>query len=317
MLARIYQDSVPSVMNDSGLYRAWWCGATDTGNHILYAEATSPAGPWHGHTDGAAGLFDDVFGPTGDASDFDGTQTCNPSVIRVGATYYLYYSGFPTPSPTSATPDEVTRIGVATSADGLSWTRANGGKAIVAPVAARMSATRKEGASQPSVAFVGGQYHLAFSDTTAPASNAQNGGGVFVMRSPDPTFQNAAEDLTSTGFTARMPATRGAFALMDAFSIDWAYSAELDAFFVARDSEAGKITLTLFDRTLSIRHGEISIAAAWREGPGLVTTPDRRMVRGASCSTQKIDILRPVGAEASTWDLAHVGVDLDVTGLAP
>ena len=123
--ARPSYDYAPSVMHD-GVYRMWWCGGI-AGDHILYAEAASLDGPWHAHGSTAPNSYDDVFSPTGVVGDFDGAHTCDPSVVRVSGTYVMFYGGL----GKDGTPNNTTRIGVAQSDDGFSWTRLNGGKPII------------------------------------------------------------------------------------------------------------------------------------------------------------------------------------------
>lgn len=307
VLGRKGYDYAPAIIKDGATYRMWWCGGI-AGDHILHSEATSLSGPWSTPVD--------VFQPTGNASDFDGTHTCDPSVIRVGGTWYLYYGGFPNTGPASA---DVTRIGVATSSDGLTWTRANAGKAIVVPAASAASKPNKYGAGQPSIAYVDGKFVLAYTDTTAPGGNQVNGAGIYVLRSADPTFQTGVEELGKNGFAPYSVATHGAYPIVEAFSIDWAFSVEFDAFILARasspDGKPTEIMLHAFDRALPTARGTLPIAATWAEGPGLVTTPDRRTLPGPSCGTIPFDIVRPVGgADPTTWDLAHVGVDVQLLG---
>jgi hypothetical protein len=130
-LVRPAYDYAPSVMH-YGVYRMWWCGGV-AGDHILYAEADRLDGPWHARGSHVSGTFDDVFQPTGDHTDFDGTHTCDPSVVRVHGTYYMYYGGYP-----STADGDTTRIGVASSEDGLRWARMNDGRPIVVPARCRL-----------------------------------------------------------------------------------------------------------------------------------------------------------------------------------
>jgi hypothetical protein len=218
-------DYSPSVMLD-GVYRMWWCcGSTSggvAGDHICYAEASSLDGPWHAHGNGTANTHDEVFHGTGNLGDFDGTHTCDPSVIRVeDGTYYMYYGGLAENAPSSWT-----RIGVASSPDGFNWTRLNGGKAIID--AARdpnaNNLPNKYGAGQPSVTEVDGLFYLIHTDTTGLGGNQGNGAGQYVLRSADPTFQNSVEELTSTGFVAKGSVPTTKYSLLEAFATDWQYS---------------------------------------------------------------------------------------------
>lgn len=81
------------------------------GDDILYAESPNLDGPFAAPGGGDPLI---VFEGRGDGS-FDGQHTCDPSVVEVDGTYYLYYG--------AAVNDGVTTVGVARSADGLSWER--------------------------------------------------------------------------------------------------------------------------------------------------------------------------------------------------
>lgn len=112
----------PTVMENGG-YRVWWCSqvpGVGPGDDILYAAAPAADGPYA--AEGGAPAVP-VF--TGQPGAFDGVHTCDPSVIKVGSTYYLYYTG--------AAGDHArgNAIGVASSADGFAWRRENDGKPIV------------------------------------------------------------------------------------------------------------------------------------------------------------------------------------------
>src|SRR5262249_36541123 len=54
----------------------------------------------------------------------------------------------------------------------------------------------------------------------------------------------------------------------------------------------------------------------WREGPGIVSRPDKHAVPSGSCGVVPVDVMHATGDldDERTWDLAHVGADLP-TGL--
>lgn len=106
VIARQLYDYAPTVMLD-GVYRMWWCGGI-AGDHIFYSQATSLGGPWS--------TPQIVFYPRNNLDVFDRTHVCDPSVIRVNGVYYMYYGGQNEPV------DFLTRIGVATSTDGIAQT---------------------------------------------------------------------------------------------------------------------------------------------------------------------------------------------------
>ena len=85
-------DYSPSIMKDvDGKYKMWWCASTsvEPGDHIFYSEATSLSGTWST----PVSVFRPASYSGGGSSVWDADQTCDPSVIRVNGTYYLYYGG--------------------------------------------------------------------------------------------------------------------------------------------------------------------------------------------------------------------------------
>ena len=304
-LSRPSYDYTPSVMYD-GVYKMWWCAGV-AGDYIMYAEAASLDGPWN--------VLGTVLGPTGDPASFDGEHTCDPSVIRVDGTYYMYYGGYPGGA------GETTRIGVATSPDGRSWTRMNGGNPIVVPARDWRTLPNAYGAGQPTVTHVDGLFYLAFTETTARGANPGNGAGQFVIRSPDPVFHTGVEELTASGFVPRTPAVQGTFSILDAFSTDWQYIDAVDVFAMAFNGGSSDHThVHLFDADTmrEIEGSPIRVPGVWAEGPGIVSRADKHALPGATCGTIPIDLMRAVytvfGGGIDSWDLAHTGLDAD-TGL--
>jgi len=301
------------------VYRMWWCcGSTSggvSGDHVCYAEAASLDGPWHAHGSSTPNTHDEVFHGTGNIADFDGTHTCDPSVVRVDGTYTMFYGGISenTPQPTW------TRVGVAQSPDGFNWTRLNGGKAIVD--AARdpyeNGLPNKYGAGQPSIVWQGGLYYMIHTDTTGLGGNQGNGAGQYVLRSADPTFQSGVEELTANGFVALGKAPYTGYSLVEAFATDWQYADAIDAFVDADDgASSSAIVLHFFSKDFAPLHHDVSIPGHWTEEPAIVSRPDKHAVPwGGACGTLAMDVMRSVGPGGpGTWDLAHAGADL-ATGL--
>jgi hypothetical protein len=304
-------DYSPSVVLD-GVYRMWWCCGLG-GDHVCYAEADSLDGPWHGRGKNQPNTFDDVFGPTGNLADFDGTHTCDPSVVRVDGTYYMFYGGI------AEKPNTWTRIGVATSADGLSWTRLAGGQPIVDaardPWAAKLPNTY--GAGQPSVVWLDGLFYLVFTDTTGLASNPVNGAGQYVLRSPDPTFQSGVEELGPNGFVPYGSVAHTSRSLVETYASDWQYVDAIDGFAVAiAGAYADGIDVRLFDRGLSTALGDVKVPGHWTEEAALASRPDKHAVPwSGSCGAIAFDVMRSVGPGGpATWDIAHAGATID-TGI--
>ncbi len=296
VISRPSYDYVPTVMVENGTYRMWWCGGVN-GDSILYSESTNPNGGWSAPRT--------VFSPTGSARDFDGQHVCDPSVIKVDGVYYMYYGGFPTEgSPLAHT----TNVGLATSSDGIRWTRANNGQPIISPRNFTASSPHQYGAGQPSATVVDGQVYLTFHDSTAPAANPGNGGGVYVIRSGDPRFAGAVEELTATGFVRR-GSTRELelrYKLFDAVSVDWQYSDRANSFLMSVHGIAGISSVLSFDRNFQqIRQVNLE-NVRWTEGPGIAHLPNGHSLDSSTDQPLSWQVFYSTGAaNPETWDLAY------------
>jgi hypothetical protein len=294
----------PSVLWDGGRYRMWWCSqlgiANPPGDDILLAESASLDGPFAG-PDGTGGT--PIF--SGSFTGFDAVHTCDPSVIRVGRTYYMYYTG------AAGEHAHGNAIGLATSPDGRVWTRANGGKPLV--TASRdVDRGNTYGAGQPSVVYLAGYFYLMFTDTTGEASG-HNGAGQFVLRSPDPTFTRDVEALGDDGFR-HVPDTRSrSRSVVDAFSADWMWSDALAAFAIAHETRDGT-TITFWDWGFRFQpYKPLLLPGPWREGPGLVRRGDGHAVVSIDnpCGKAPIDLVRAsYEAPNGPSGLRHFGLDV-------
>lgn len=306
-------DYAPSIMLD-GNYRMWWCGQGGSGDHIYYAEAESLDGPWHAHGVATPNTANDLFQPTGKLADFDGQYTCDPSVVRVNGKYYMYYGGaYPAGAPET---DGDTRVGLAVSDDGYFWTRANGGKPIVVPARnyKTVGAGARYGAGQPSVVYVDGKFYMTYTDLTGYDGDPNQYSAQYVLRSPDPTFQTGVEELGASGFAPYSAATHAKHALVRAVSVDWMYSDAIDCFIMAVDGYFGDaVGLLVWDKNFNRLNADpIRMTGDWREGPGLVTRPDKHANPGSDCGSIPIDVMRALGPgdNLGAWDLGHTGADL-------
>jgi hypothetical protein len=291
----------PSIMTTGGVDYMWWCsqlpGVPRPGDQILYAQATSADGPFVA-PGGSPGV--EVFGNS--QSGFDQLHTCDPSVVRVGATYYLYYTGTSNPA------GQGNAIGLATSTDGVNWTRANGGAPIV--VAAGDNVTGDPyGAGQPSVIYLDGWFYLLFTDTTGKVAN-QNGAGQFVLRSPDPAFVTGVQALGPTGFTpvagTKTPRLRSVLA---ANSSDWMWVDALNAFAIAADSAQGT-TVTFWNADFTDQpYQPITLPGPADDGPGLVRTPTGHAPTSTTnpCGQLELDLVRATANASAPTGLAHFG----------
>lgn len=135
----------PTVVHDGTTYRMWYMGRQGTTDRI--GLATSADGiTW------TKSASNPVFGP-GAAGSWDAAGVGWPSVIFDGATYRMWYTGRDAAG--------VTRIGLATSPDGIAWTRAPANPVLnVGP-----SAWESGGVEGPTVIFDGGNYRMWYGGT--------------------------------------------------------------------------------------------------------------------------------------------------------
>jgi hypothetical protein len=294
----------PTVLETGGTYRMWWCsqlpGAPRPGDQILTAASLSENGPFTAPNGAHA---QQAFGNS--ASGFDRLHTCDPSVIEVKGVYYLYYTG------TSDQAGNHNAIGMATSTDGVHWNRADGGKPILS-ASGDVRRANAYGAGQPSALFLNGWFYLMFTDTTGAAADAQ-GAGQFVLRSPDPSFQQNVQALGQNGFAPVASATgRRTRSVDDTTTSDWMWVDALQSFAIAADGAAGT-TITFWDANFTHHpYQQIVIGGAQREGPGLVRAADGHAPVSTAdpCGELKLDVIRATGGGGQPNGLRHFGVDV-------
>ncbi|GAA3360949.1 beta-xylosidase [Saccharopolyspora gregorii] len=306
-----YAPSVLAEPDGEGMHhRAWWCsqlpGIGPPGDDVLFAE--SGALDEEFSADGAPAV--PVF--TAEPGAFDGKHTCDPSVLRTGGRYYLYYTG------AAAEHAHGNAIGVASSGDGRAWRREAGGRSIVRP-SGEVHRANDYGAGQPSALFLDGWFYLMFTDTTASGAG-WNGAGQFVLRAKDPEFTDRVQALGEAGFTPAgttdAPRRRS---VVDAFSADWMWSDALRAFLIAHQTERGT-TITSWDRDFT-RHpyAPLLVPGPWREGPGLVRGDDGHAPTSTEdpCGTVPVDLLRATEPDPAPTALRSFGLDvIGLTGCA-
>lgn len=295
----------PTVMFENGKYRMWECaqvpGSPVKGDDILYSESDSPDGPFH--APGSSKPYVISFHGTG-GNEFDGQHTCDPSVVKAGDTYYLYYG--------AAVHDGETSIGVASSKDGIHWDRVPGGPIVTA--SHQKNTGNKYGAGQPSAVFMGGKYYMMFTDTTGAGTVGQ-GAGQFFWRSADPTFRNGTDVYTGSGWQPRTDANSRSFSIANAFSADIQYSDQLKSWIVAHDNDPGHTTLTFLDNAQpkAQPYPEVNIDGRFAEGPGIVSTPDKHSVPGPACNKFPVDVIHAdhqAPNNGPPQELRHYGIDL-------
>jgi hypothetical protein len=140
---------------DAGLYKMWLSAAgvvaPDPVVRVRTAYLTSPDGiTW---TENAANPVFDV-GPGGTDWDRGGVETV--TVLKDGATYMLWYGGY----EVRVSPPDTMKIGLATSSDGVTWTRSG-----TSPVLDKGAPGSWEDGwiESPSVVKVAGTYYMLYS----------------------------------------------------------------------------------------------------------------------------------------------------------
>lgn len=144
----------PSVLYDGATYKMYYDGTPSSGQYIKIGLATSADGiTWTKH----------VGNPilsTGPPGSWDNLQVSDPCVLSNGSMYLMYYSG---------NDGGTMRIGLATSPDGIIWTKYAGNPLF--------SATTWEGwwVTGPSVLFDGSTYKMWYTgyDGTHPGYGYQ------------------------------------------------------------------------------------------------------------------------------------------------
>lgn len=194
---------VPAGIVTSNRAQIWYCGSDSKhpADHIMYRNAKTIDGPF-----GIAGknTYEVALAPNkANPNTFDHTHACDPSVVKVGDKFYMYYGGAAQrPDGTQTYPGRyVTEIGIASSTDGRKWTRVNQGRSMLRSHPSINSISGNlYGTGQPSAVFVGGYTYIFYTDTVSPASNNTNGAGTYVVRSTDPTFFNGTQAYTTDGW---------------------------------------------------------------------------------------------------------------------
>jgi predicted GH43/DUF377 family glycosyl hydrolase len=126
----------PFVFNDGGTYKLYFQKKSLDGQSYKIYLATSAT---VGGTYALANNGNPVLSPNTDISAWDGKFVMHPWVVKDGATYYMYYSAHNSVLPQ--------RIGLATSPDGINWTKSPANP-VIGPV------------GEPSVIKVGNTWHM-------------------------------------------------------------------------------------------------------------------------------------------------------------
>ena len=145
-------DYGPSIINDNGVYRMYWCSPRIEGGDSIWQAKSSDGINWSD--------FRIVLNPTpnSEETDFESNgHVCDPSVIKISGTYYLYY--------TAASFSGVNNdIFLARSSDGINW---NKYPSSSAPQAVIKNTVRSGGygIGQSAVFFLNGKFYHYFTNT--------------------------------------------------------------------------------------------------------------------------------------------------------
>jgi hypothetical protein len=80
-------------------------------------------------------------------------------------------------------------------------------------------------------------------------------------------------------------------------------------FVMANEGTGGMQELRFFDEAFHFVT-RVAFVADWAEGPGVVKRPDGQLDPGTACDRIGVDLMRAVGGDIDSWDLAHSGVDV-------
>ncbi len=313
---KAYYNYAPDVIYDNGAYHMYWCaGVGAKGDYILHAQSSSVSGPYHASNNAAPNSYDVAFHPTWSKANFDGYETCDPSVVKYQGVYYLYYGGLATQVFGTAP----TMIGVASGTDGINFSRLNGGKPIVTPARNFATSVNKYGAGQPAVIYIEPYFYMSFTDTTGPGDDA-NGNGQFAIRAIDPLFQNGLQELTASGWVARAPGTHTAeYSYINAVSIDLSYDVMTGKIVLASEYNTSQSAFFVLDPANFSILGSMLINGGWHDGPSLAKQADRTMLSRLTCNTADLAIFKGESAKPNDpvpyWNIAMSEGTFDLTPL--
>jgi len=310
-----FYDYAPDLIYEHGVFHLFWCGGVPdpptSGDHILHAQSTSLLGPYHSSWSSIANSYDVSLTATGSPTGFDGQHTCDPAVLKIGSTYYLYYGGLAKNNTTSG-------IGVASSIDGIHFSRLNGGSPIVqtAETGTKPYASTY-GVGEPTVFLKNGYIYLGFTDTTGSGVQKSNGAGQFVLRSTDPSFQKGVEELTKNGWVAREAGVHTAeYSVLNAFSMDWMFDPLTGTIIAASNEQKGSANEPSSTYIFVIDPARFTIVAdlmklkgTWRDGPGLLKQSDRTSMPRAACDLIDLAVAEGnspnvVYSDTASWDIS-------------
>lgn len=186
-------DYAPYAMSDNGETKIWWLGCGEHGtpdfrDNIYYAKNSTGFGV------GSYSTPQIVFRPSDNAAKFDENLVGDPSIIKDGGTYYMYYGAAKTDYANGNT-----HIGFATSSDGINWSRGNNGSPLINHKSP-YSWGDCYGAGQPSVVKDGNYYYMFYTTVERVSNQGALKGGEYAIRSTSPTFNSNVEEFRTGGW---------------------------------------------------------------------------------------------------------------------
>jgi hypothetical protein len=262
-------DYAPTVMKDGKVFKMWWLGRIDNSvpgfedDNVYYSESTNGVN-WSNPIS--------VLKPSHNDLGVYGYHVGNPSVVKVDNIYHMYLStgnGAKTPSGTVIPGNAV---GYSSSRDGKTWSRV---KVIKEPFNPKNTCCGNYGAGEPSVVFLNSFFYMAYIDSTGKRSNATNGSGIYIIRSPQADFSTNVEALNGSGSFAPLTKDNDTAYLWNnnTFGGEFAWSKQLNQFIYLR---GGTTQLLFADRSLDIVQtlDLPSPRNPWREENTLSRTPE-------------------------------------------
>lgn len=287
---------IEKISHSNFIYRLWWCGNWGgKGDHILYSESTDGLQ----FSNPVVAYSPDLY----DVAAFDRDHTCDPSVIKVDGTYYLYYSGLN--NDRLKQPTAKTYIGVAKSTSPVGFMKVG---ELIAPYDKSINAY---GAGQPSVFHKDGYYYIGWHDNTGPSAADPEEGKIvgqkwYISKSTSPEFDTDTYNLVAgewvkseTGKPSPVDYYIGRHA-----NASMSYIKDTDIFVLIQSQMQPDYTKVIAMITFDSEYNEYDniplVSADWAEGVGISTTPQGALI------PEKTFIIYPKGALGSSpwvWDL--------------
>jgi len=167
----LYDWAASSFLDDDGKYKMWWT-RQDPHDRIWYAESQDGI-HWYNARK--------VLSPVNDQSDLCNNCVCyassscenyhvaHPSVVKLGGTYYMFYEAPNGPQQPNGTPQAQSQIFLATSINGVDWTRycttfCSQNPPQPTPILALPPGTQANtyGIGMPNVIIKDGQFHMFY-----------------------------------------------------------------------------------------------------------------------------------------------------------